>query len=250
MVIRSSVRRFARVTAGTVGRFLPIDLALQAGFSGVAFLARLAMIRDWTLQARGRPQFFKHRVNIARWHHEPRRWSFAARGVYAREVMRRGARVLDLCCGDGSYSHLFFSDVASRVDAVDLDGHAISYARRNYRNPAISFRQMDILADELPSKDYDVVVWNAAICYFTIPEIDTVLRKVIAVSCHDMKLVGMLPRANGWVDHKTEFADAGSVESLLSRYFAEVAVRELDEGATTTYYFRASTPLPEMRNPE
>lgn len=58
-----------------------------------------------------------------------------------------------------------------------------------------------------------------------------------------MKLSGMLPRANGWVGHKTEFADSRSVEMFLRQYFEAVTVREVDEGTTVTFYVQAPGPL-------
>jgi SAM-dependent methyltransferase len=209
--------------------------------------ARLLFIRDWQLEARGRPQFFKHAMNLAHWPFDAGRWAFVARGVYAREVMHRGCRVLDLCCGDGAYSRLFFSDIAGRVDAVDLDEHAIAYARKYHPGPQVYYQKMDIVVDPLPAQDYDVVVWNAAICYFAEPQIKAVLDKVIAASKPEMKLVGMLPKANGWIDHKTEFAEAVDVDLFLRRFFAEVDVRQIDEGGAMSFYFRARAPLATSR---
>jgi SAM-dependent methyltransferase len=224
-------------------RFLPLDLAVRASQRSAALFARLLFIRDWQLEARGRPQFFKHAMNLAHWPFDPARWAFAARGVYAREVMHRGCRVLDLCCGDGAYCRLFFADIAGRVDAVDLDEYAIAYARKYHSSPPVRYLKLDIVVDPLPTQGYDVVVWNAAICYFTEAQIKTVLDKVIAASKPEMKLVGMLPKANGWIDHKTEFSEAADVDRFLRSFFAEVDVREIDEGSAISFYFRARAPL-------
>jgi SAM-dependent methyltransferase len=228
-------------------RWLPLDFGLRASQRMAALFARLLFIRDWQLEVRGRPQFFKHAVNLAQWPFDPARWSFAARGVHPRESMRRGCNVLDLCCGDGAYSRLFFADIAGRVDAVDLDSYAIAYARKYHAAPNVSFHALDIVRQPFPASDYDIVVWNAAICYFSEEEIRTVLQKIIAASRPGMKLFGMLPRANGWIDHKTEFAEAPAVDSFLRDYFSEVSVREVDEDTTVTFYFQASTPLASSR---
>lgn len=206
-------------------------------------LARALFLRDWQLEARGRPQFFKQEMNLGRWRFEPSCWSFTARGVYARELMFKGCKVLDLCCGDGSYSYLFFSDIAGSVDAVDNDPYAIAYASRYHRARSLAYHRVNIVTEPLPSQQYDVVVWNAAICYFAADEIERILGKIVAGGNSGMKLAGMLPKANGWVDHKTEFADSRSVEQLLRRYFGTVKVREVDEGAAITFYFQASEPL-------
>jgi SAM-dependent methyltransferase len=228
-------------------RLLPLDFAVRASQRMSSFFARLLFIRDWQLEARGRPQFFKHAINLAQWPFDPARWAFTARGVYARESMRRGSKVLDLCCGDGAYSRLFFADIAGQVDAVDLDEYALDYARRYHSAPVVRFHRLDIVNQPLPDRDYDVVVWNAAICYFSEPDIRVVIGKIIAASRPDMQLIGMLPRAHGWIDHKIEFATAAEVESYLRQFFAEVSVREIDEAGGVSFYFRARTPLATSR---
>lgn len=240
---RSLVRR---LLAG-VSRVVPLDTMLQLSQRVTGALAGLVFVRDWRLEAFGRPQFFKHRIDLSRWTAEPFRWSFTARGVYARESMFKGCRVLDLCCGDGSYSYLFFSDIAGRIDAVDNDPGAIAYARRNYAATAIDYHKLDIVREPLPPGDYDFVVWNAAICYFHETEIRQILEKIIAVSKPTLQLNGMLPRANGWVDHKTEFNDVTAVSQFLRRYFAQVTVREVDEGSVISFYFQARDPLRNER---
>jgi len=205
--------------------------------------ATLILIRDWPLQAYGWPQFFKHQINLCRWRFEPSRWSFTARGVYARENMVKGCAVLDLCCGDGTYSRLFFSDIAGEIDAVDNDPQALAYARRYNASPVIDYRKIDIVNEALPSAKYDVVVWNAAICYFTQEEIGNILGKIVNAGKPGMKFCGSLPKASGYVDHKTEFEGAESVRCLLRGYFSIVAVKEVDEISTVTFYFQATTPL-------
>lgn len=222
---------------------LPLD-ALLMWFQRVAgWWAGVIFARDWRLQAFGRPQFFKHQINLSRWTIEPSRWSFSARGVYARQNMFKACKVLDLCCGDGSYSFLFFSDIAGHIDAVDSDSMAIDYAMKYRAAPVISYHQIDVLSAPLPNTGYDVVVWNAAICYFSMEEIRAVLQKIADAGKGTMQLSGMLPRANGHPDHKTEFADSGSVAVLLREFFTTVQIREVYEGSAVAFYFQASDPL-------
>jgi SAM-dependent methyltransferase len=222
---------------------LPLDAMLWLSQRATSTLAGLVQFRDWTLQAQGRPQFFKHYINLGRWASEPAQWSFTARGVYAREGMTKGCKVLDLCCGDGSYSYLFFSDIAGHVDAVDSDLHALAYARKYCAAPVIRYHELDITRQPLPAADYDFVVWNAAICYFSEAEIRQILGNIIGAGKPTMRLNGMLPKANGWIDHKTEFTHTQSVEVLLRQYFQVVAVKELDEGSSVQFYFQASAPV-------
>jgi SAM-dependent methyltransferase len=240
---RVNAKAFVRIALGWASVLLPLDALLMWFQHAAGLLARGVFARDWRLQAFGRPQFFKHQINLSRWTSEPFRWSFSARGVYARQNMFKACSVLDLCCGDGSYSFLFFSDIAGHIDAVDNDSLAIDYAMKYRAAPVISYHQLDVLSEPLPNTAYDVVVWNAAICYFSEKEIRTVLQKIANAGKRTMQLSGMLPRANGHPDHKTEFADRASVALLLQQFFRTVQVREVDEGPAVAFYFQASDPL-------
>ena len=55
-----------------------------------------------------------------------------------------------------------------------------------------------------------------------------------------MKLTGMLPKRNNWVDHKTEFSNKEEVMLLLQNFFKSVEIKEVDEGKEITFYFQAS----------
>jgi SAM-dependent methyltransferase len=242
------VRQVAKRVAIGISRILPLNIvpldAMLRALQKLAIVVSGAIIyRDWKLQASGRPQFFKHQLNLVRWVKEPARWAFVARGVYAREAMFKGCKVLDLCCGDGSGSYLFFADIAGHIDSVDNNAAALAYATRYHQLPNISYHGLDIVRQGLPAAGYDFVVWNAAICYFTKDEIVMILDKIARSGKGSMTLTGMLPRANGWIDHKTEFADTDSVRELLALRFRHVTVKEVSEADSVTFYFSASQPM-------
>jgi SAM-dependent methyltransferase len=240
-VLKQKIKKFLRNSAIKLPlSILPLDSILW--FSGrlTAITSKVLFFRDWILESQGRPQFFKHQINIGRWPLEPSRWSFSARGVYSRENMFNQCKVLDLCCGDGSYSYLFFSDIAGHIDAVDNDEYALSYARKYFSIPSIKYHLLDIINQPIPSSEYDFIVWNAAICYFEKDEINKILEKLVDAGKPTMILTGMLPKSNGWVDHKTEFSNAKEVQSLLFRFFTSVDIKEVIEGQSITFYFNAS----------
>jgi hypothetical protein len=237
------LRKLAKRSLGALMRLLPLDslLFLAQRLSGL--IAGSLVLRDWRLEAYGRPQFFKHEINLSRWRSEPARWAFTARGVYARESMFPGCTVLDISCGDGSNSYLFFSDIAGRIDAIDNDDIALAYAGRFHSRPCISYHKLDIVSQPLPAGPYDFVIWNAAICYFSEDQIKSILGKIAKVGKPSVIFCGMLPAASGYADHKTEFSDKESVKTLLEGYFGAVAIHEVAEVSTRTFYFKASAPL-------
>ncbi len=80
---------------------------------------RLTGIMDWGF-APTTPSSYKHEINLYNWRFDPTQVEFVEI-AYGRMQLRRNDTVLDLCCGDGSYSYLFFSDISKRVDAIDYD---------------------------------------------------------------------------------------------------------------------------------
>ena len=126
------------------------------------------------------PEWFDHRADLFRWS-ELRVPFWVERGVFSREVMFEGCRVLDLCCGDGFYPYHFYSGIASHVDAVDRDHTAIAHARKWHSHPKISYVQLDVVTDDLPGTDYDydVITWDAAIEHFSTDQIRIVLKKCV-----------------------------------------------------------------------
>lgn len=211
-------------------------------------LSNLTFFKDWVLMVNGRPQYYDHQLNLYKWIYNPGEWAFTARGVYARENMFPGCKVLDLCCGDGSYSYLFFSDIAAAIDAVDIDQAAINHAVKYYSSPNINYFKLDIINEKFPSADYDFVIWNAAICYFDITEIHEILNKIQRAGNSHMNLYGIAPVATGYVDHKTEFNDANELRELLLQYFTSVHIKQINEITINNIYFHAADPIKYTEN--
>jgi hypothetical protein len=70
--------------------------------------------------------WFDHRFDVLR---GPEFWTWQERGVLGMQVIPVGAKVLDLCCGEGFYDRMYFAERAIRVDALDVDGSAIVLAK-------------------------------------------------------------------------------------------------------------------------
>src|SRR5947209_5174652 len=99
------------------------------------------------------PEWFDHRADLYLWPVLKRPF-WVERGVFSREVMRPGARVLDLCCGDGFFPFAFYSGSAGQIDAVDRDEAAIAHARRWHAAPNITYFRNDVVADPFPAMEY------------------------------------------------------------------------------------------------
>lgn len=133
--------------------------------------------RKWGRDPRdSKIDWYDHREDLYHWS-KRRNPLWVERGVFSRQVMFPGCRVLDLCCGDGFYPFYFYAEVPAYIDAVDWDHRAIRHALRWHSHPNISYWVKDVLEEDFPDTEYDVVCWDAGIQYFTPGEIRTILGK-------------------------------------------------------------------------
>jgi SAM-dependent methyltransferase len=99
------------------------------------------------------------------------------RGILGLLAIKEGAKVLELCCGDGFNTFHFYSIRAGKILAMDLDRHAIASARRNFAADNIEFVAGDIRRD-MPKERFDNIVWDASLEYFTADEIPMLMSSV------------------------------------------------------------------------
>jgi SAM-dependent methyltransferase len=200
-------------------------------------------IRRWPSPNHEPPEWFDHRANLYRFSSE-RVPYWVERGVYARELMSQGCQVLDLCCGDGFYAFHFYAETASHVDALDRDEDALAHARRWHSHPNIAYHKADLVTDELPSGEYDVVVWDAAIEHFTLEDQRAVLRKIKAALAPDGVLAGytlISAGSPGHPKHEHEFGNPAELHELLREEFPHVATLETVYPSRHNIYFRAAS---------
>ena len=202
--------------------------------------------RRWRLH--DTPEWFDHRADLFRFSEE-RRPYFLERGVYARELLPRNGRVLDLCCGDGFYPFHFYAETASHVDACDWDETALEHAKRWHAHPRISYSRRDIIVDEFPQANYDLVVWDGAIEHFALDDIATVLEKVRSVLTDGGVLCGYTILNDGprmHPDHSHEFASASELAETLLAVFPAASTLETEYEDRRNIYFRAAATEPAL----
>ena len=142
---------------------------------------------DWTLKTR-HDSYYDHEISLYNWRYKPSQCEFMDGMSLARMLINKGENILDLCCGNGFNSYLFFSDIASSVDAIDYSSKAINYAISNYHSDSINFICGDILKYSFKQFHYDLVVWSSAIAYFS-PENR---RKVFSIIHYVLKKNSLL----------------------------------------------------------
>jgi 2-polyprenyl-3-methyl-5-hydroxy-6-metoxy-1,4-benzoquinol methylase len=191
------------------------------------------------------PVWFDHEIDGYLW---PRNIFWVERGVFGRILMKPGCCVLDLCCGDGYYSDIWFSTIASSIDACDNDVDALRFACQKHANPKINYHRIDILNDSFPRPKYDVITWFEGIEHFSEAHILHVLRKADAALADDGILIGSTPLIDTLGagkksitnrQHDREFTSVQDLELVLKNVFANVQTWVSTHPQRTTCFFRA-----------
>lgn len=195
------------------------------------------------------PEYFDHHLDaFYQWHAQ--RQSFPwERGVYSSLALQatrtdRLPKVLELCCGDGFNTYHFYSSQAESIVAMDFDPEAISSARRNCSAPNIRYLLGDIRTD-MPSGQFENIIWDAAIEHFTEDEITTLMQSLkerLAPGGIASGYTIVEPEHGGkhLHQHEYEFHDKADLARFLEPWFTNVQVWETVFPSRTNLYFFAS----------
>jgi SAM-dependent methyltransferase len=190
--------------------------------------------------------WFDHRFDHLR---GPSNWYWSERGVLGAQLICSGDTVLDLCCGDGLFSALFYSVKANHVDALDRDRRAIALAWRRYRKANVKFLVADVVADEFPRPDYSVALFFSAIEHFSAEAGSRVLQRIAAsLAKTNSVLLGSTPivatRGGHNFEHDNEFLSMEQLKCFLSSHFGSIELRCSPwPGGRVEGYFRFRVPI-------
>jgi len=208
----------------TYAAIVPVLRRFNAALRAVSALAHRL---QYHVEGLLRPQaeWFDHELDL-QWGWPRRgRLAFVERGVLNGLAIAPGARVLDVCCGDGSAARRFYAVRAGEVVGVDRNAEALAHARRFHDGPNIRYERHDITVS-LPGGPFDNVVWDAALPHFTAEETDTVLRAIRGV----LRPGGVL---SGYTDvepegtyayNMTPVRSGADLRARLAPHFSQVVV--------------------------
>tara|TARA_B100001996_G_scaffold121944_1_gene92196 strand:+ start:15928 stop:16695 length:768 start_codon:yes stop_codon:yes gene_type:complete len=134
----------------------------------------LSFQNDWFLANRV-PKNYRQEYNLYTWIFNPQNVHFAVSPSLARTHLDSDSVVLDIGCGDGTIDYLFFSDIAKRIDGVDISESGINYAKRHYKQKNLNYYKTNILDFQPENLPYDFVFWADSIDYFSKEEINDIL---------------------------------------------------------------------------
>ena len=189
------------------------------------------------------PEYFDHQIDLFYQWQKNRISFWLERGVFGSVALKRKGDVLELACGDGFNARNFYSGLASKVLACDFDKSAISLAKR--KNPAANVTY--VLADirnNMPSGEYDNVIWDGAIEHFTPEEILVIVPNIKRRLKSDGILSGYTIVGNqnnkSLAQHEYEFKSMADLKKFFTPHFKNVIVFETIFPQRHNLYFLAS----------
>lgn len=159
------------------------------------------------------------------------------RGFFSSEVIASGDKVLDIGCGDGCFTMRFFSERASRIDALDVELSAIKAAETDNGASNVHYFLADAVLQDFPSNNYNVVVWDGAIGHFSNGDINRMLKKIVKAMRPDGIFVGSESLGHEGADHLTVFETIEDVFNLFKPFFKYIQLRQVDYELKWTHGF-------------
>ena len=211
--------------------------------------------RAWTKNAHKRlmkakwsigenPEWFDHNLdNFYQWP-DTGNSLWLERGVFANASLKRGGKVLELCCGDGFNAANFYSHLSKDVTACDFDPSAIKSAKANWKRSNVTYLVADI-RNQMPKGKFDNITWDAAIEHFTEEEIDKIMKDIKNRLKIDGVLSGytLVERDDGEKhihQHEYEFKSKEDLMRFLKPHFSNVITFETIFPTRHNLYFWAS----------
>jgi ubiquinone/menaquinone biosynthesis C-methylase UbiE len=172
------------------------------------------------------------------------RWT--ERGTLANRCIRPGHEVLDIACGDGSFSGNYYSANASHVDAFDYDEKAIKNAKSKYAKHNITFFVADATTIELQPRKYDVIAFFVAIEHFSKSEGTKLIAKLASALKPGGVLIGSTPiftEVGGHnEEHQNEFLSVNQLRKFVNPHFNQVDLWCSNWPGRTECYFECRLP--------
>jgi SAM-dependent methyltransferase len=140
-------------------------------------------------------------------------------------AIESGSRILELGCGTGYYTDVFFSPFAAEIVAIDIDPRAIETARRMHQAKNIRYEVMDF-RKTLPDGVFDVVVWTPTIFAYTPEEVHALLGRLREIMQKDARLCGFTCIETDRRGPEILWYDMNSLAERLKRYFRNVRAFE------------------------
>jgi|SRR3989344_569929 len=169
------------------------------------------------------------------------------RAFFAMQLIKSQYKVLDVGCGDGSLSGLFYSVRAKSVDALDLDPAAVAHAQKYYSRPNVRFFQSDASRISNLHQKYDIILAFAIIEHFSPSSGHQFLTDIGKMLKRQGIFMGSTPifkELGGHnPEHANEFTNSSILKKFLTTHFRQVDLHFSQwPGNRLECYFECSSP--------
>jgi SAM-dependent methyltransferase len=160
-----------------------------------------------------------------------------------------GSRVLEIGCGTGYYTEIFFSPFASEIVAVDIDPRAIETARRYHQAKNIRYEVLDIRQALPTGGPFNAILWTPSIFAYDTTDIDLLMKKLRGVMTNNGCLLGWTAVEVEGPSDSVLWCDVASLGARLKKYFTNVRVFErrhitIQPPRHQLYFYASDGPLP------
>ena len=198
---------------------------------------------QWQIGA-SHPEWFDHYLDLCYQWGKPFGNAFwVERGVFSMLAMKSGAKVLELCCGDGFNAKYFYSYKAGSICSCDFDSSAINHAHIYNATDKTQFVLADIRKN-MPKGKFDNIIWDAAIEHFTPTEIEKIMFDIKDRLVSNGILSGYTiverPEGKSLEQHEYEFKSKEDLLRFLTPHFKHAKVFETIYSDRHNLYFYAS----------
>jgi SAM-dependent methyltransferase len=199
------------------------------------------------------PEWYDHYLDLYFSWQRKRQPFWVERGTFGLLCIEPGARVLELCCGDGFNTRNFYSHRAKSIKALDFDTTAISHARCYNSHNNIEYIQGDIRT-QIPEGPFDNIVWDAAIEHFTEEETAKIMKTIKSRLTSTGIISGytLVEKEDGEKhphQHEYEFKSKEDLVRFFTPHFKNVKVFEtIYPERHNLYFFASDSVLPFDKN--
>ena len=140
-------------------------------------------------------------------------------------AIKPNSRILELGCGTGYYTEVFFAPFASEIVAIDIDARAIETAHRLHHADNIRYDVMDF-RKSLPAGPFDVAIWTPTIFAYSPGEVEALMERLRAAMTSSGRLCGWTSVETDRPGPEVLWYDVKSLAARLNKHFNNVRVFE------------------------
>lgn len=167
------------------------------------------------------PTFFNHFLDIYYQLFSFKKTEFLTRAIFNQLFLESNNIVLELGCGDGFNTEVFFSPIVKEIYAIDLSEEAISFAKINHSSKNITYKLGDAIIDYPIQKKIDRVICDAFLEQLDTLQQEELFKKISnSLSLNGICLGSTILKGNinYLIHNKNEFTEA-TFNSFVANYF-------------------------------